>query len=81
MTGIYRHYKGGLYRVLGTALVSTNGPDTGDRVVVYISLTYGSMHVRDEDEFREQVTVTELNGSTITCPRFMFVHTDRIQDA
>jgi hypothetical protein len=77
MPGIYRHYKGGFYRALGVALMSTNGPDVGDRVVVYISLTYGSMHVRDEGEFNEIVKWTDDKGRTRTDRRFFYVHPER----
>lgn len=48
--GIYRHYKGGLYRVLFTAIMSTNDC-AGKLCVVYVSLTRGTIHVRDEKEF------------------------------
>jgi hypothetical protein len=34
-TGIYKHYKGGLYQVLGVAAHS----ETDERMVVYVSLT------------------------------------------
>ncbi len=54
--GIYRHYKGDLYRVLFTAHDSTNGkgPDIG-KVVVYVSLSTGQINVRKEWEFHEWV--------------------------
>ena len=51
---IYRHYKGGLYRVLFNATESTNARVNERRplgVVVYVSLTTGDVHVRDADEF------------------------------
>lgn len=35
LAGIYRHYKGGLYQVLGVA----EHTETEERVVVYVSLT------------------------------------------
>jgi hypothetical protein len=52
--GIYRHYKGGLYTVLMTALESTNGRERAP-VVVYVSHQDGSINVRDEREFHEPV--------------------------
>jgi hypothetical protein len=52
--GIYRHHKGGLYTVLMTALESTNGRERAP-VVVYVSHQDGSINVRDEREFHEQV--------------------------
>ncbi len=67
--GIYEHYKGGMYRVTGTAIVSTNGPDDGKLVVKYISLTTGREHVRDEHQFHER-GVSQLNPAI---PRFKLV--------
>ncbi len=61
--GLYRHYKGGLYRVLFVAQDSTNdsdGESTQEPVVVYISLTgpkAGTICVRTEDQFSESVLV------------------------
>jgi len=52
---VYRHYKGGLYRVLFEARNSTNGPDDGLPVVVYVSLTNGHVFVRDLAQFHEYV--------------------------
>ena len=54
--GIYRHYKGGEYQVLGTARVSTNGPGEGKPVVVYVSCEDGKLYARDEDEFNDLAT-------------------------
>ena len=51
---VYRHHKGGLYRVLFHAHEATNaraidgGPTT---IVVYVSLTHGGLFVRDAMEF------------------------------
>lgn len=53
-TGVYVHYKGGRYRVLFDARVSTNGCE-GSWVVVYVSLTTGRVHARDVAEFHEPV--------------------------
>jgi len=47
---IYRHYKGGLYRVLFNGTDSTN-ERSGTPVVVYVSLTNGRVFVRDAREF------------------------------
>lgn len=60
---IYRHYKGGRYRVLFEARVSTNGPDEGRLVVVYVSLTTGAILVRDRTEFH-------IKFSDLGIPRF-----------
>ena len=51
---IYDHYKGGKYLVLTVADESTNSRK-GNRVVVYVSLTYGKVKCRDAEEFLEIV--------------------------
>lgn len=63
--GIYRHYKGNEYEVLGLALHS----ETEESMVVYKPL-YGnqSLWVRPYDMFSESI---ELNGSIQ--PRFSWV--------
>jgi len=51
--GLYRHYKGGLYRVLFTVQDSTNGRDEAP-MVCYVALEgdhAGNICVRDEAEF------------------------------
>ena len=66
-TGVYRHYKGGKYLVLGTAKHS----DTLETVVVYVALydnTTSAMWIRPLADFVEQVTV---NGQTQ--PRFSYL--------
>lgn len=45
--GIYKHYKGGVYRVLGIG----NNTDTLRPSVYYYSMTYDSYWVRDYEEF------------------------------
>jgi hypothetical protein len=64
-TGIYRHYKGQSYRVLGTALHS----ETMEELVVYQAL-YGDhgLWVRPATMFAESV---ELDGEPI--PRFALI--------
>ena len=69
--GVYRHYKGGYYLVLGIARNSTNN-DTIDRgmkrYVVYVGLTEKSgprMFVREIKEFEER-TANDV-------PRFSYV--------
>lgn len=61
--GIYRHYKGGEYRVLGEARLT----DGADRLVVYESLRDGQLWVRSLREFQE---VVESSGKEQ--PRFTF---------
>ncbi|QAU25220.1 DUF1653 domain-containing protein [Dyella sp. M7H15-1] len=64
-TGIYRHYKGQNYRVLGTARHS----ETMEKLVVYQAL-YGDfgLWVRPASMFTESV---ELDGEPI--PRFALI--------
>jgi uncharacterized protein DUF1653 len=52
--GIYEHHMGDSYRVLCTAMESTNKRKRMP-VVVYMSLKTGVFNVRDEEEFNEQV--------------------------
>jgi hypothetical protein len=71
--GIYRHYKGGLYRVLFEAHDSTNGPHEGRSLVVYVSLTTGRINVRASDQFVDSVGVV---GYAAT-PRFALVEEEK----
>ncbi len=69
--GIYRHYKGGLYRLLFIASESTNMRKDFGPVAVYLSLTTGAFHTRDLGEFLGNVTVP---GDSRPCPRFQLVN-------
>ncbi len=51
----YTHFKGGTYLVLAVADDSTNSRK-GTQMVVYVSLTYGTIKSRDLSEFTELVT-------------------------
>ena len=51
---VYEHFKGGKYLVLFVAEESTNSR-TGNKSVVYISLTYGVIKIRELTEFIELV--------------------------
>ena len=51
---IYEHHKGGKYLVLFVADDSTNARP-GNKVVIYVSLTYGVIKARDLAEFTEMV--------------------------
>lgn len=71
--GIYRHYKGKLYLVLGTARHS----ETGEIMVVYVPLyelpasNMGvQMAVRPLQMFTEGVEIRMRNGSKMAVPRF-----------
>ncbi len=63
--GIYKHYKGNLYRVLGVG----RHTESGEEVVVYQSL-YGDygLWVRPRAMFEGTI---EIDGKAI--PRFMYV--------
>ncbi len=50
---IYRHHKGGRYRVLFIVNNSTNGPDDGKQMICYVSMTTGRINVRDFAQFHE----------------------------
>jgi len=59
-TSLYRHYRGGLYLVIGTAETHNHN---GDVDVVYASLTHGKLVTRplqrdsrDEDAWLDDVT-------------------------
>jgi hypothetical protein len=53
--GVYRHYKGDLYRVLLVGLMSTNGLPRRP-TVCYLSLSKGGLpDLRDEEEFHDLV--------------------------
>jgi len=67
--GMYRHYKGGEYRVIGTARHS----ETGEMLVVYRCLyDNDSLWVRPLTMFMETVSV---DGAEL--PRFRLVAADR----
>lgn len=64
--GLYRHYKGGLYEVLGTARHS----ETLEPMTVYRALYGGhGLWVRPAAMFLETVTV-DSGGSAVVQPRF-----------
>lgn len=70
--GIYRHYKGPLYIVLGVVSNATN--DAGyEKMVLYHSVSHGirDLHVRREVEFNEEVQTSD--GSV---PRFSTVEVE-----
>ena len=51
--GKYIHYKGGLYKVIGTAIHS----ETGEELVVYKSLSDNKLWVRPKRMFLEKVNL------------------------
>lgn len=64
--GRYRHYKGGVYRVVCTAQDS----DTGKPVVVYMHEAHGSYYVRSVKEF---TGVVMQDGEDGGMPRFKLI--------
>ena len=72
--GLYRHYKGALYRVIGTVRDSTNGPGEGREMVLYISDAEHGFHVRERSQFTEYVATDEVHeGVRQFAPRFQRV--------
>lgn len=71
--GLYKHYKGGLYRVLFTAWESTNERER-ELLIVYVSLEKGMINVRRKEEFDE--TVEQPDGEK--WPRFKFVSSSEV---
>ena len=69
--GVYRHFRGDMYRVLFTARNTTSGVDYAQHMVVYVSLyTGGTVSCREVLEFNDYVT-TE-GGEKVK--RFEFQH-------
>jgi len=75
-TGIYRHYKGGYYQVLGVA----EHTETNERMVVYVSLAGIHMpgprlRVRplEGPEGWNTRVVYAKGVSTVNAPRFVYV--------
>ena len=69
--GVYRHYKGPLYLVLGVGKDSNNDRN-GEAMVVYISLSEphaGAFRTRHLKEFIDQV---QVDGQTVN--RFEFLY-------
>lgn len=51
MGGYYKHYKGGLYRVITMATHTEND----EKLVIYKSIPFGSIHARPIDSWNEKV--------------------------
>lgn len=60
---IYEHYKGGTYEIITLATHT----ETGEKLVVYKSLNFGSIYVRPLDIFMGEIT----NPVGVKLPRFM----------
>ena len=61
MGGIYKHYKGGLYKVLTMAEYS----ESDEPMVVYRSLGFKSIHVRPLSSFNEVVIACGSNSKRV----------------
>lgn len=61
--GIYRHYKGGVYRATA---VARHSEDPAQELVVYESLEKGGTWVRPLGMFLEDVAVGEYQGPRFT---------------
>lgn len=72
--GVYRHWKGDLYRVLFTAKIASNG-FARESMVVYVSLKTGQFNTRHEKEFHEVV-----NNDDFRTRRFTYVHNNEYDD-
>lgn len=71
-TGIYKHYKGKFYLVLGIAQHS----ETQESLVVYVPLYEHSGHgmsVRPLAMFLEMVELPVAGGGTTELPRFQYI--------
>jgi hypothetical protein len=64
--GVWRHYKGGLYRVIGRA----RHHETGAWYVMYEDIGTGRMYMREEVQWEELVQVTARIGAGFATPRF-----------
>lgn len=75
--GIYRHYKGGMY----TALQIVKHHETGEKFVMYVSHTHGSVHIREwrtpgTDSWTDFVEVQTARGRELASDnhkRFQYV--------
>lgn len=60
--GVYRHYKGARYTVLFVAQNASNHDGrAAEKIVVYVSLTYGRIFTRSEREFTETIRLPNTN--------------------
>ena len=67
-SGVYLHQKGNRYRVIGTALDTTNAR-SGSEVVIYQPLDGSARYCRDLKEFIEEIEWPD----GVVRPRFVFV--------
>lgn len=69
---LYRHYKGGLYRVIGDAVHT----ETEEELVVYMSVETGLIWVRPSEMFYEMIDLPDGRRSVA---RFEEVHEELIR--
>lgn len=60
--GLWRHYKGGLYRVIGRG----RHHETGIWLVMYEDIGTGRIYVREETQWEELLSLADGRS----CPRF-----------
>lgn len=66
INNIYRHYKGGTYKVICIAPHT----ETKEVLVVYKSLVFGSFHARPLQQWFEEVIVNDKDNNEIIVLRF-----------
>lgn len=69
--GLYRHYKGGLYR----ALLLVHHHETEEALVVYVSLNpdHGKLRLRELDTPGKDSWLDEVEVDEMRVSRFMYV--------
>ncbi len=68
--GLWKHYKGGLYRVIGRG----RHHHTGDVYIMYTDIGTGRNYVRAEAEWHELMKINHGDGFA-SCARFLKVGT------
>lgn len=63
---LYRHYKGGLYKVLHLA----KHTEKDETLVIYKSLHFGSYHARPLESWNERVIINPSTSEEKTIDRF-----------
>jgi hypothetical protein len=58
---IYYHYKGGTYEIVSMATHT----ETGEKLVVYKSLNFGSVYVRPYDIFSDSVIIDNQTNEKV----------------
>ena len=61
-TGHYRHYKGGLYKVISLA----EHTETKEKLVIYQSVSFGSIYARPLSQWFEEVPYLNGDSQTMT---------------